>query len=259
MARKTSKPRAKVFGRHRLNVSGEVYDVPVNLIDPAPYNPKSRSDPKETKNKNLAKSIARKGQIIPVHLMLSKDGARFEMEEGHRRLCATKDILGLSTIRAVITPYDPTSNNAAERWQAIADEVSKIDSAGRLWAYLSNPLTASKKMGEKFAKMIRLIGRPLVERIAKAGKGWDFYNGRCIQVAKFMGLGEKEYRSFVEYVLTTPEAETECRKLYEASLFEECERKVVLLTSYNKRIAPHLCDCKQLVKTEVNVRVHAAA
>lgn len=252
-----ARKKSKVVGGHRLNISGEVYDVPICLIDCAPYNPPSRSDPKDTKIKNLAKSMNAKGQIVPVHLMLSKDGKRFVMEEGHRRLCA-KGILNHDTIRAVITQYDPISNNSAERWQAIADEVSKIDSAGRLWAYLNNPLTASKKMGERFAKMIRLIGRTLTERIAKAGKGWDFYNGRCIQVAKFCGIGEKDYPAFVEYVLNTPEAETECRKIYEAKAFEECERKTILLRAYVQRLAPKLCDCKSLA-TEVNVQIRTAA
>ena len=48
------------------------------------------------------------------------------MEEGHRRLTAQR-ILGSLTIPAVITEYDPTSKNAAERWQVIADEVSSIN------------------------------------------------------------------------------------------------------------------------------------
>lgn len=72
-------------------------DVPLDLIDESPHNPRKRFD--EAGLSHLAESIAAKGVLTP--LLLRPRGKRFEIAAGHRRNRAAR-IAGRTAVPAVV-------------------------------------------------------------------------------------------------------------------------------------------------------------
>ncbi|MBW3538738.1 MAG: ParB/RepB/Spo0J family partition protein [Planctomycetes bacterium] len=97
-SRKTS--RGKVMGAATV-AAGAVW-LPVELIDPSPYQPRRHFD--EAKLKSLGKSLRDDGQAQACQVRPKPDG-RYELIEGERRLRAVK-LEGLPTLKCDIEEID---------------------------------------------------------------------------------------------------------------------------------------------------------
>jgi ParB family chromosome partitioning protein len=88
------------------NGSGEntLREIAVELVDPNPHQPRTEFDPAELES--LAASIEVHGILQP--LVVTKNGVRFELISGERRLRAAK-LVRLATVPAIVRTFDEQS------------------------------------------------------------------------------------------------------------------------------------------------------
>ena len=80
----------------------EVKDIKISLIDEFPNHPFKVKD--DVQMVELTESIKNSGLLLPV-LIRPKEGGRYEMISGHRRLRAS-ELAGNKTIKAMVCDYD---------------------------------------------------------------------------------------------------------------------------------------------------------
>lgn len=100
------------------HMSEEVRQIPVERIDPSPYQPRQQFDPVQLGE--LAASIREQGLLQP--LVVRPMGERFELIAGERRLRALK-LLEYATAPALVRPY--TDTQALEA--ALVENVQRAD------------------------------------------------------------------------------------------------------------------------------------
>lgn len=93
-----------MFRKHGLEVEGNVVAVPIEQIEPSPY--QARTIFEEEELASLAKSIGENGLLQPVSVR-RLDKQRYQLIAGERRLRACKS-LGLTHISAMICEMDDT-------------------------------------------------------------------------------------------------------------------------------------------------------
>lgn len=88
-----------MFGKPKT--TGRVVQIPVELVDPSPYQARTVFDPEEISA--LAVSILQNGLLQPVSVRPTGEG-RYQLIAGERRLRACRQA-GLTTIPAIIASY----------------------------------------------------------------------------------------------------------------------------------------------------------
>lgn len=83
------------------NVEDAVVEVPLDLVEPNPYQPRRSFDP--AKHIEMIASIREHGVLQPVLVRRSKDG-RYELIAGERRVRAARDC-GLTGVPAIVREY----------------------------------------------------------------------------------------------------------------------------------------------------------
>ena len=86
---------------HKPKTTGKVVQIPVDQIDPSPYQARTVFNPEEISA--LAVSILQNGLLQPVSVRRTPDG-RYQLIAGERRWRACRQA-GLKTIPAIITSY----------------------------------------------------------------------------------------------------------------------------------------------------------
>ncbi|MEM2126602.1 MAG: ParB/RepB/Spo0J family partition protein [Candidatus Bathyarchaeia archaeon] len=76
----------------------KVFSIPIGLIDPSPFQLRSRLDPERLRS--LSESLRREGQLRPVRVR--PRGERYELVYGHRTLEAAR-MLGWESVEAVVS------------------------------------------------------------------------------------------------------------------------------------------------------------
>jgi ParB family transcriptional regulator, chromosome partitioning protein len=93
-------PFAKWFGSVGDRTEEEVVQLPVHLIDPSPYQPRTVFD--DERLDELCQTIRTHGIIQPI--VVRKNGERYELVAGERRLRAVKK-LELETIPSIVREF----------------------------------------------------------------------------------------------------------------------------------------------------------
>ena len=104
--------------------------VPVSMFGAADYNPPHRQDPRYVSD--LVRSIEQIGQVVPV--LAAKDGDRYRLIDGHRRLAAC-DILGRNVDVIVLDE----SLDAATVYAEVNSKTKRLRGSDILTVYLANP------------------------------------------------------------------------------------------------------------------------
>lgn len=86
----------------RIKCAAEVYNIPQDMIDPNPDQPRRRFDFDELEG--LAQSIRENGILQPITVKKT-DGKRFELVSGERRLRAAR-LVGFTKIPAIVVDID---------------------------------------------------------------------------------------------------------------------------------------------------------
>ncbi len=94
-------------------LTGGVYDVPVEIINPNPYQPRKYFDQKALEE--LAASVKNNGIIQPI-VIRQGDNSELYLVAGERRLKAAQ-IAGLSSIPAILTEGNPIEISLIENLQ----------------------------------------------------------------------------------------------------------------------------------------------
>ncbi len=84
------------------NIAGEIQDLDISLIDAFPNHPFKVVD--DERMIELTESIENNGVLLPI-LVRPKEGGRYEMISGHRRLRAS-ELAEKKTIKAMVCDYD---------------------------------------------------------------------------------------------------------------------------------------------------------
>ncbi|MBQ6380242.1 MAG: ParB/RepB/Spo0J family partition protein [Clostridia bacterium] len=84
------------------NITGEIQELDISLIDEYPNHPFKVVD--DEKMIELTDSIEKNGVLLPI-LVRPKEGGRYEMISGHRRLRAS-ELAEKKTIKAMVCDYD---------------------------------------------------------------------------------------------------------------------------------------------------------
>ncbi len=83
--------------RREGRAAPRLLDIPIDLVDPNPHQPRRSFEPEALED--LVRSIRQHGIIQP--LVVTRNGERFELIAGERRLRASK-LLGLTTVPAIV-------------------------------------------------------------------------------------------------------------------------------------------------------------
>lgn len=86
----------------RIKCAAEVYNIPQDMIDPNPDQPRRRFDFDELEG--LAQSIRENGILQPITVKKT-DGKRFELVSGERRLRAAR-LVGFTKVPAIVVDID---------------------------------------------------------------------------------------------------------------------------------------------------------
>ena len=156
-------------------------DVPIELINPNPDQPRRRFDPDTISS--LAESISEAGLIQPLLVRPLPDG-RYELIAGERRLRAAREV-GMETVPAVLRSDDDTRRIQTALIENVArEDLNPVDEA-RACAALVEDLGLSKEdLGRRLGRtrpavsnLIRLLDLPdevldlLAERELSEGHG----------------------------------------------------------------------------------------
>ena len=189
-----------------------VYAVPLDLINPAPYNPPSRAY-----RESLKESIKNNGQHVPIHLCWSLDGKSLDNIEGHGRYWCNSE-LKLPTINAIISEYIPPEKRAA-KYEQINSESKPHRGADKVFEYLKCRWSVSHSERCNFGCLEKETGgtSEVLHKMAKCDKGWHFYYNRCLPIAKWVGVAKEPqtFKRFILWLLAHEKAVTECRYLLE--------------------------------------------
>lgn len=203
MARSTKRP---VFQE-----ADKVWHVQLYLIDPASYNPPSRSC-----RESLKESIKANGQHVPIHLCWSKDGKRLELIEGHGRYACCQE-LGMPTVKAIVSEYIPPEQRA-NKYEQINSESKPHRGADKVYEYLKCRWAVSATERCQFGRIEKETGdRVVLEQMAQRGYGWHFWYARCLPIGNWVGVTKETnlFKRFCCWLLTHKAAVTECRYLLE--------------------------------------------
>jgi len=136
-----------VFTERPIAASLVVRDLPIELIDPNPMQPRQQFDPKTVEE--LAASIDRYGLLEPV--VVTQEGSRWQLVAGERRLRAHKQ-LGKKTIPAIVR----TSSDLERLELALIENMQRQD---------LNPM----ERAEGLAKLVNDFGLTQEEAAKKIG------------------------------------------------------------------------------------------
>lgn len=125
-----------------------IKDIPIDMIDPNPWNPQEMN---EKEFNALANSIKELGMIDPINVVPT--GERFQIVAGEHRFCAARAV-GYTTITAII--HDPKTWN---------DDVKKI------FTVRSNVLSG-KMSANKFMKLYDELSKKYPDEVLKDSLGF---------------------------------------------------------------------------------------
>jgi hypothetical protein len=151
--------------------------VELKKLRPAPYNPPGRTE--EAGLGDLMESLRLHGQLNDI--IVRSDNT---IVMGHRRWAAAT-LLGWRTLWATVRDDLDMDVMYAEDF-ATAKRMSSNDALG---VWLKNPRAVPARIGQWFESMTRSLGRPLVQRMHRAGYGIVAYR-RAKQVATYIERGD---------------------------------------------------------------------
>lgn len=153
-----------------MDIDRIIYRIPINLIDPAPYNPPGRDDKSSAKVKRLAADMAVNGQLVPIRVKWSPKTGRFETIFGHCRKSG-QELLGSPFVAGEVVYEQDT----AHQYTGESDVVNPHNSNNRLYRWLVNHRSVSQYMGAAFANMEAVIGNDLCWNMARRKYGLPTY------------------------------------------------------------------------------------
>lgn len=154
----------------------EIKRVKLASIKVASFNPEERSDPQGKDLGKLQKSIETHGLFYPV-LVDKKNN----LIDGHRRLTAASN-LGWEEIPAIVVEGDA---DHAEIYANVNYTAKYLSGNETLRVWLKNPMAVSPASARTLARYEEMVGRPLIERIAKAGMATKAL-GQAVSIASYV-------------------------------------------------------------------------
>lgn len=131
-----------------------VKPVAIKSLKVAPWNP-----PKRIKNlSNLSRSIEEVGLLYPI-LVTEK----MEIVDGHRRLAVLRE-MGATEVRVI-----PVKGDQATLFAEVNSTGHSITGNDAIQIYMVNPAALTQHMRTRIESCETIIGRPLLERMAKEG------------------------------------------------------------------------------------------
>jgi ParB family chromosome partitioning protein len=142
-------------GRWTAERRSEAKEIPLELIDESPHNPRTHYDQAELQD--LANSIRESGLLQPLVVMNGPGllGGRFELIAGHRRLRALKLIAATTALCIVRAP----ETTAAARVLQIIENLQRVDVAPMDEARAFVALQDEDPKRWTFTEIGRLIGK----------------------------------------------------------------------------------------------------
>lgn len=209
------------------NIAGEIQELDISLIDAFPNHPFKVVD--DEKMIELTESIENNGVLLPI-LVRPKEGGRYEMICGHRRLRAS-ELAEKKTIKAMVCDYDDLT-------AAIVMVESNINQR-------ENMLPSEKAFAYKilYDAMKKSVGRPSnnkltpVESVLRSNE----------ELAYQVGESREQIRRYIRLTNLVPElleymdkGKMALRPAVELSyLDEDCQRDIVDFIDENECFPSH--------------------
>ena len=208
------------------NIAGEIQELDISLIDAFPNHPFKVVD--DEKMIELTESIENNGVLLPV-LVRPKEGGRYEMISGHRRLRAS-ELAEKKTIKAMVCDYDDLTAAIVMVESNINQRENMLPSE-KAFAYkiLYN---AMKHQG----KQIEITSTPLVSKLRSNE-----------ELAYQVGESREQIRRYIRLTKLVPElleymdkGKMALRPAVELSyLDEDCQRDIVDFIDENECFPSH--------------------
>lgn len=197
----------------------EVRSVPVDRIQPSPYQPRRRFDPERIAE--LAASIRQQGLLQPI--LVRAVGDRFELIAGERRLRAVKS-LGLRVIPALVRAYsDEQALEAALIENLQREDISVVEEAQAYRRLLEEFGYAQAEIAQQTGKSraaisntlrILQLPQPVLDLLDEGELSEG--HGRALLALPYPSLQVEVAEWIVRNAVTVREAEAKVRVLLKA-------------------------------------------
>ena len=208
------------------NTTGEIQELDISLIDAFPNHPFKVVD--DEKMIELTESIENNGVLLPI-LVRPKEGGRYEMISGHRRLRAS-ELAEKKTIKAMVCDYDDLTAAIVMVESNINQRENMLPSE-KAFAY-KILYDAMKHQG----KQIEITSTPLVSKLRSNE-----------ELAYQVGESREQIRRYIRLTKLVPElleymdkGKMALRPAVELSyLDEDCQRDIVEFIDENECFPSH--------------------
>ena len=208
------------------NITGEIQELDISLIDAFPNHPFKVVD--DEKMIELTESIENNGVLLPI-LVRPKEGGRYEMISGHRRLRAS-ELAEKKTIKAMVCDYDDLTAAIVMVESNINQRENMLPSE-KAFAY-KILYDAMKHQG----KQIEITSTPVVSKLRSNE-----------ELAYQVGESREQIRRYIRLTKLVPElleymdkGKIALRPGVELSyLDEECQRDIVDFIDENESFPSH--------------------
>lgn len=209
-------PFAKWFGSVGDRTEEEVVQLPVHLIDPSPYQPRTVFD--DERLDELCQTIRTHGIIQPI--VVRKNGERYELVAGERRLRAVKK-LELETIPSIVREFSDSQaasmaliENLQREGLTSIEEASAYQQLIELHGLTQESLAQRLGKGQStIANKLRLLHLPQSVQHALMNRQLTERHARALLGLEDTALQEKLLKEIIDKELNVKQTEKRVEQL----------------------------------------------